>query len=61
MDEYEGCFADKKQRVMTDVLVDDDMTPVLCRSHCEDNGAQYYATQVRARVCTSGSVRECAR
>ncbi|CAM9495915.1 unnamed protein product, partial [Scytosiphon promiscuus] len=44
-DEYEGCFADTEQRVMADMLVDDDMTQVLCRSHCEDNGALYYATQ----------------
>lgn len=46
-DEYVGCFADDMDRVMTDMFVDNDMTPNLCRSHCEDNGASYYATQVR--------------
>lgn len=48
--EYAGCFIDMRERVLTDMLVDDDMTTDLCRSHCEDNGAKYYATQVRRRL-----------
>ncbi|CAN0423325.1 unnamed protein product, partial [Hapterophycus canaliculatus] len=56
-DEYVGCFADTRQRVMTDMLVDNDMTPDLCRSHCEDNGASYYATQY-ANECFCGYSNE---
>lgn len=31
---------------MGDMLVDDEMTPAMCRSHCDGKGNNYYATQV---------------
>lgn len=45
--EYVGCYRDTdEERVMTDMLVDENMTTAICRSHCEGTGAEYYATQV---------------
>ncbi|CAN0169127.1 unnamed protein product, partial [Hapterophycus canaliculatus] len=40
-EEYVGCFVDTEERVMTHMIVESDMTPVLCRSHCESTGAKY--------------------
>lgn len=47
-----GCFSDfLEDRVLTDVLQRNDMTPDLCRTHCE--GHSYYGTQViwERRAC----------
>ena len=42
------CYADaEEERVMSNVYTSDDMTSTVCRNHCEDKGALYYATQVR--------------
>lgn len=55
-DEYVGCFGDTKARVMTDMLVENDMTPTKCRAHCEGTGALYFGTQVRP---ARGSLLSC--
>lgn len=48
--EYMECYADKKSdRIMTDMIAKDNMTPAVCRTHCEGLGAMYYATQVRKK------------
>lgn len=52
--EYLDCYNDKKEdRIMSDMLVDPDMTQAVCRTHCEGLDSMYYATQVGG-VCVGG-------
>lgn len=49
--EYMDCYADvQSDRVMGHMLTQDDMTPRVCRDHCEKNSAMYYATQVKSKT-----------
>lgn len=46
-EEYVGCFGDDADnRVMGDMIIQDDMTPGVCREHCLNRSAKYYGTQV---------------
>lgn len=48
--EYLGCFADDQHdRVMTNMIAAESMTPALCREHCSDKDASFYGTQVGLR------------
>lgn len=52
--EYMDCYADKKKdRIMSDELFTEDMTPAVCRAHCLKSGHMYYATQVKYGMCAS--------
>lgn len=45
--EYVGCYADdKSERVLSDMITTDGMTPAVCHDHCLDKDTPYYATQV---------------
>lgn len=49
--EYMECYADKKDdRVMGHMIMDAAMTNAVCRTHCEDKEALYYATQVHYNI-----------
>ncbi|CAM9947792.1 unnamed protein product [Scytosiphon promiscuus] len=53
--EYVNCYRDdRSDRVMTDKVTRDDMTPAVCREHCLDKGASYYGTQYSSE-CWCGS------
>ena len=42
------CYADdEEERIMSNMYASDDMTSAVCRDHCEENNALYYATQVQ--------------
>ncbi|CAM9700723.1 unnamed protein product [Ascophyllum nodosum] len=44
--EYMDCYADDaEERVMSNMYISDDMTSAVCRDHCKDKNALYYATQ----------------
>lgn len=46
-DEFLDCYRDTRDnRVMADKVTRWDMTPAVCRQHCLDKDARYYATQV---------------
>lgn len=62
---YLECYADSKgDRVMGHMVSSDDMTPAVCREHCEAKDAMYYGTQVTSDVDSLGVlltlVRVCA-
>lgn len=47
-EEYVGCFVDAKDdRIMDNMITDDNMTPQLCRDHCENTYSIYYGVEVR--------------
>ena len=49
--EYVGCYQDDKQdRVLSDRVEIPGMTAAVCREHCSDKDALYYATQVGVRA-----------
>ena len=44
------CYADdEEERVMSNMHVSDVMTSGVCRDHCKDKKALYYATQVQSK------------
>ncbi|CAM9721826.1 unnamed protein product [Ascophyllum nodosum] len=45
-EEFVGCFGDDKDdRVLDEMIVTQSMTPSVCREHCVDKAAKFYATQ----------------
>lgn len=52
--EYLGCYIDDKDdRVLTNAITTEDMTWAICRDHCADKDALYFATQVSFLVLYS--------
>ncbi|CAM9965889.1 unnamed protein product [Ascophyllum nodosum] len=44
--EYMDCYADDmEERIMSNMYASDDMTSAVCRDHCKESNALYYATQ----------------
>ena len=42
------CYADDAEdSIMSNMYASDDMTSSVCRDHCKENNAMYYATQVQ--------------
>lgn len=48
---YVGCYANSEDdSVMGEMIERVDMTPSICREHCEGTGSLFYGTQVGRRT-----------